>query len=123
MCVYMYGMIFVTRHMHAVGTDTVLYIGIPFCWFFRRLPYHTCSVIRYFNSLMAMGAIYTRHTYTSTLPHPLAMGKNTPCRFLRHRPSSRKESRYTMSKKKSGFNMSSAYVLKSDMESMRYSTL
>ena len=43
------------------------------------------------------------------LPHPL--GKNTPCRLLRHWPSTGRKV-YIHGPKKSGFNVSSAYVLK-----------
>jgi len=47
---------------------------------------------------------------------PPPLGKKTPCRFLRHRSSPRRKVDM-QGQKESGFNVSSAYVLKSDMES------
>jgi len=47
------------------------------------------------------------------VPHLLA--NKGPCRFSRHGPSSGRKGRYTRSKA-SGFNVSSAYDLKGDMD-------
>ena len=48
------------------------------------------------------------------IPHPL--GKKTPYRFLRHSLGRAHAGKSIYKVKQSGFNVSSAYVLKSDMD-------
>jgi len=57
---------------------------------------------------------FRNHFEDLLYPHPL--GKKTPYRFLRHRSSSCRKVDM-QGQKESGFNVSSAYVLKGDMES------